>query len=368
MSIYWFIVFAVILLGQIMPQKGVARKHYIVLMAIVHIFVCGFRYQFLTGDLIKYNTIFRHLQVQTYFSEEAVNGWRNTGFNWIMKFVGDVTNGNYQALLFVLAVFTGVVSAVFIYRYSPMPWFSFLVWNTMSFYLTYDYLAIKQGTAMAVLMLAAMCIFEKKPKTFLALTLLAGFIHAPALCFLPAYFVANRRVNTKLLAGYIVAAVLIFVFRNRIVNIVGEMYYEEGFSEVGSGLGGRTILVILILLVGLLLKGVKEQRFMQLFNIIVVAAILQMFSSFNNVFTRLADYYLQFTILFIPMIFYKSDNTKVSKTAAPAIIPFNKKSMQIFVAVISLMLIWWYHTTHLGHTIENPIDNYLDYRFMWDVG
>lgn len=368
MSIYWFIVFAVILLGQIMPQKGAARKQYIIAMAILHIFVCGFRYQFITGDLIKYNTTFRHLQQVGYFSEEAISGWRNTGFFWTMKIVADLTNGNYQAFLFVLAVFTGVVSAVFIYRYSPMPWFSYLVWNAMTFYVTYDFLAIKQGMAMAVLMLSAMCIFEKKPKGFLILTLLAGLIHMPALCFLPAYFVANRRVNSKLLAGYVVAAILIFVFKGQIVDIVSELYYEDSFTLNSGGLGGRTILVILILMVGLILKGVKEKRFMQLFNLITVAAIIQMFSGFNNVFTRLADYYLQFTILFIPMIFYKSKNTEVSETAAPAIILFNKKSMQVFVAVICVMLVWWYHTTCLGTTINNPVDNFLDYRFMWEVG
>ena len=50
---------------------------------------------------------------------------------------------------------------------------------------------IKQYLAMAVIMWAAMAIFEKKPVKFLVLTLIAGAVHMPALCFLPAYFIAN---------------------------------------------------------------------------------------------------------------------------------------------------------------------------------
>ena len=50
-EIYWFIAIAVIVLGLIMPQQGPKRKYYIIIMAAIHTFVCGFRYQYLTGDL-----------------------------------------------------------------------------------------------------------------------------------------------------------------------------------------------------------------------------------------------------------------------------------------------------------------------------
>ena len=368
MSIYWWIVVAIILFGAIMPQEGRGRKYYVILMTFIHWFVCAFRYQFLTGDLIKYNTEFRHLRNVGYLAEEAVHGWRNTGFYWLMKFVGDQTDGNYQALLIVLATICCLIAGILIYRFSPKPWFSFLVWNCLSVYVTYDYLAIKQGLAMAILMISLMCIFDRKPSWFLVWTLLAGFIHMPALCFLPAYFLANRRLSGKMLAAYVIAAVVIFFSRNQIIGVVGELYYDDTeFTLVKETLGGRTIVIILMLLAGLLLKGLREKQFSQLFNIMVVAMIFQMFSGFDNIFTRLADYYLQFAMPYIPMIFYDPKHTEQNRHLAGPVFPFNRRSRTMLAVCIALILIWWYDTTMLGHTISYEVDNFLNYRFMWDV-
>ena len=83
MSMYWIVVIIVLAFGMVMPQEGPQRKYYIILMNILHTFVCAFRYQYLTGDLIKYHTTYRHLLAETsYFSESVISGWRNTGFYW----------------------------------------------------------------------------------------------------------------------------------------------------------------------------------------------------------------------------------------------------------------------------------------------
>lgn len=368
MSMYWKIVAAIIILGMIMPQEGPKRKYYVILMTFIHWFVCAFRYQFLTGDLIKYNTEFRHLRDVAYFSEKAINDWKNTGFYWLMKFIGDATDGNYQAFLIILATITVLAAGILIYRYSTKPWFSFLVWNCLGIYVTYDYLAIKQGLAMALLMFSIMCIFEKKPFWFLFWTLLAGSMHMPALCFLPAYILANRPMSGKILVFYIAAAMVIFFSRNKIIGIVGEIYYEDqSFTLKKEALGGRTIVIALMLLAGLLLRGFRDKQFNQLFHIIVVATIFQMFSGFDNIFTRLADYYLQFAMLYIPMIFFPTRHLQIQHRSAPPVFPFNLRSRKILAACLVLILIWWYDTTMLGHTITYEVDNYLNYRFIWDV-
>lgn len=368
MSIYWWILTAVILLGTMMPQDGPERKYYVILMTAVHWFVCAFRYQFLTGDLRKYYTTFWRLSEVSYLDEMAIHDWKNTGFYWLMKFIGQESNMNFQVFLIILATFGCVVAGILIFRYSPKPWFSFLVWNCLGHYVTYDYLAIKQGLAMAILMISMMCIFDKKPFWFLIWTLLAGFIHMPALCFLPAYFLANRRLSGKMLAAYVIAAVVIFFSRNQIIGVVGELYYDDTeFTLVKETLGGRTIVIILMLLAGLLLKGLREKQFSQLFHIVVVAAIFQTFAGFDNIFTRLADYYLQFAMLYIPMIFYDPKHTEVNRHLAGPVFPFNRRSRTMMAVCIVLILIWWYDATLLGHTISYEVDNFLNYRFMWDV-
>ena len=369
MSIYWIIVILILVFGYIMPQEGPQRKYYIFLMNAIHTFACAFRYQYLTGDLVKYHTTYRHLFAETsYFSEWVIDEWRNTGWRWLMKAVADLTNGNYTIFLMVLAVFCCTVAAVFIYRFSPKPWFSYLVWNCMQFYLTYDFLAIKQGLAMAILMIAMMHIFDRRPVAFVITTLIAGMIHQPALCFLPAYILANRRVDFKQILTYCVIAALIFATRTPIVNMISELYYEDTtFVLRKEELGGRTIVVILMLIAGWFLKGFRENQFTQLFNIMVAAAILQSFSGFNNIFTRLADYYLQFSILYIPMIVNRAVGGGRDLRGAWPAFPFNQRSLRVIAGCLVLIMIWWYDTTCLGHTTSG-VDDYLNYRFIWDVG
>lgn len=368
MDVYWIIVGLVIGLGMIMPQHGYYRKFYIITMAVLHAFVCGFRYMYLTGDLMKYSTEYSVVGSYGWFSDEVFHEGRNAGFYWLMKLISLITHGDFQSLLLLIAVITEVIVAILIYRYSPMPWFSYLVWNCMGFYVA-GFSLIKQYLAMSIIMCAMMCIFEKNLKGFLIFTLIAGFIHMPALIFLPAYFIAERKVTMRTILGYIVFAGIIFLFRNQIVNQLTEFYYdEETFQLVTTGLGGRFTVILLILLCGFCIKGFKEKPFEKLFNIIVVAAVLQMFSNFDNVFSRLADYYLQFTVLFIPMIFYTADRAvQLNKNAAAPLLPFNQRSLRLLVLILTVVLIWWYNTTCIGVTIEYSVDDYTNFRFMWEV-
>ena len=371
-NIYWLIVAAVIILGFIMPQYGSNKKYYIFLMTGLQIFVCGFRYMFLTGDLMKYNTIYQELRLHGWFSDYTWAEGRNTGFQWIMKLVSQLTDGDFQVFLFLLAVFTQVTFAVLVYKYSPQPWLSYLVWNCMAFFVTYDFTSIKQGMAMAVLMYSMICIFENRPMLFLLSVLLAAFIHMPALCFLPAYWIIKCRVNLTTIFVYIAASGVIFLLRNRIIDFVTDLYYEGNdeidFIMTSNSPGGRFAVILLLAVTGLLIKGFRGKYFEGLFHIIIIAAIFQMFSSYNNVFTRLSDYYLQFAVLFIPMIFYDFDKAlPVNKNAWKPVLAFNRRSMRMLVILLTVILIWWYDFTCLGVDGISSVDDYTNYRFMWEV-
>lgn len=368
-KMYWIVVAIVIVLGLLMPQNGYRKKFYIILMACLHTFVCGFRYMYLTGDLIKYNTIFQDVHYFGYFSERVLNEGKNTGFMWVMKFISDTTNGNYQFFLFLVALVIETAVAIVIYKYSPKPWLSYLVWNCVGFYI-FGFSAVKQSLAMALVLLAVIFIIENKPVQFTIVTLLAGFIHFPAFAFVPAYWISKRRINLNTIIAYVIAAGLIFAFRNQIVAFITGLYYEEDAIELSSNaeLGGRFFMITLVLVCGIVLKGFKDRRFEKVFNLIVIAAIFQMFSGFDNVFTRFTDYYFQFTILYIPMLFCNQNrDPNIVSSNVGAILPFNEKSLQIFSFLLVIVLVWYYHYTCLGTTIAYAVDDYLNYRFMWSV-
>lgn len=368
MEVYLYIIAAVIILGLVMPQQGHSRKWYIIVMAALHAFVCGCRYMYLTGDLQKYAWEYRNVVNYGWFSDEVFHDGRNAGFYWLMKFISEITNDNFQLFLIFLAVVIEIIVAVFIYRYSPKPWFSYLVWNCIGFYV-FGFSAIKQALAMAIIMWAMMSVLEENPKKFTLLTLLAGFIHFPALIFLPAYWLSKRKINAKTILAYLVAGVVIFIFRTPIVNFVSKFYYEEEEFVLNSSiLGGRFFMIIAILLCGILLRGLQNKNFEKLFHIIAVAAICQMFSGFDNIFTRMTDYYFQFVILFIPMIFCAPrGEAAYNPNGLRAVLPFNERSLRLFILVVSVFLIWFYYRYNIGVTISYAVDDYTNFRFMWDV-
>ena len=107
---------AVLVLGFLLPQRGRQRKWYILLMAAVHTFVCGWRYMYLTGDLQKYAWGYYQIADQGWMSEDVFHGGRNFGFFWLQKLLATWSNNDFQVLLIVIAVIIEVTVAVVIYR------------------------------------------------------------------------------------------------------------------------------------------------------------------------------------------------------------------------------------------------------------
>lgn len=367
MSIYLIIVALTLIFGAIMPQRGPQRKYYIILMTVIHGFVSAFRYNHLTGDLLKYHWEFLQLGDYSWFSQEVLHEGRNAGFYLINKAVNELTGGDFQMLLILISVAIAVVLAIVIYRYSPAPWMSYLIWNCMGFYI-FGFSSIKQALAMAVVMLAFIGIAERKLKYYLVMMTIAGLLHTPSLIFLPAFWLARCRVTGKTVLIYVLAGVLMSIFNDLVVEFIMSFYYEEDAIEIFSGeLGNRFIMILGFCLFGLLFKGFSSRRFEALFHIMAVAAILQMLSGFNNVFTRLTDYYFQFSTIYLPMLFLGDEREMAANTRLPAIFRFNRRSMKFFALLIVVFAIWFYYTYNINITIQTEVDNYLNFRFMWDV-
>lgn len=363
-KVYYYVVAAVLGFGFLIPQHGNKKKIYIALMAILHTFICGWRYMYLTGDLLKYSGQYTRIYPNNgWFSEQVFDGGRNFGFAWLSKLLSLISNGNFQILLIVIAVITEIAVAVIIYRYSPAPWLSYLLWDCFGFYI-FGFSAIKQALAMGLLMFAFIGIMEENPKKFLIWTALAGCVHVPALIFLPAYWIAQSRLNTKKLILYVVCAALIFIFRNQIVMFISSFYYDETDFMVNSRVGGRFLIIAALVIAGIVLRGFSGKNFTKLLNLMIVAAVLQMFSGFDNVFTRLTDYYFQLLILYLPMMFYPEKDTELGKIRRLTL-----SGQQRAAALLCVVLLAgaYYFVTNLNVTIQYEVDNYLNYRFCWEV-
>ena len=361
---YYLLLVAIIALGILMPQGAKDRKQYIVVMAVLHSLLSGLRHPYLTGDMRTYCYTYWHLYENGWFSEEVFQGGRNFGFNWLLKFFSTLSNGEFQVFLIAVAIFIEVVVAYLIYKYSPLPWLSFLVWNCMGFYVI-GFNIVKQSIAMGLIMVAFVGIMEEKPKLFVAFTILAGFVHTPALVFLPAYFLSKQKFTLRTLIIYICGAAAVFINKNQIVELMEDFYYEEAIIGNDAGLGGRFFLIVLFIIAGFALKGFNGKYFSKVANLIIVAAILQMFSGFDNIFTRLTDYYLQFLIIFIPLSFGDYMDESLTGVSEGIRLDIPPKLKLILIIFLSMFLLWFYVRSCIDVDII-PVDDYTNYRFFWD--
>ena len=364
--VYYYVAAAVLLFGALLPQHGKQKRIYIALMAALHTFICGWRYMYLTGDLRKYAWGYYTITESGWFSDEVFNEGRNFGFLWLQKLFSTLTGGDFQIFLIFIAIVIEIAVAIVIYRYSPAPWLSYLIWNCFGFYV-FGFSAIKQALAMAVLMFAFTGIMEERPKKFFLWTVLAGCIHAPALIFLPAYWIAKSKLSVRRMTAYVISAVLIFIFRNQIVTFISEFYYDETAFTVNDRLGGRFIMIAALIAAGVFLRGFSGKNFSKLFNLMIAAAILQMFSGFDNVFSRLTDYYFQFLILYLPMMFYPERDISLGGKSQIRRIALSQGQRVVALLFVALLAFFYYYQTNLSAKIDYEVDNYLNYRFCWEV-
>ena len=364
---YILMVAAVLVFGAIMPQKGPKRINYIMLMTVLHTCLCGFRYQFLTGDLHKYYWNYFNCGSYDWFSEELWAEGRNFGFLYFNKIIYTLFGDEQQALLFCIALIVHLALAIVVYRYSPAPWLSYLIWNCMGFYI-FGFSAIKQALAMAFVMLSFVGIVEKKLGFYLSMMAIAGAIHMPALVFLPAYWLAQMKVKSSVVMLYVVLGIAIFAFKNQFVAFIRSFYYEDDEVLMHSGeIGSRMIMILGFTLFGLLFRGFRDPVMGKLFHIMALATILQMLAGFDNIFTRMTDYYFQMSVLYLPMVFFPREHVSKRIDGMHPVFPFNRRSMALMAGVIAVFVLWFYWTYNINITIGYEVDNYLNYRSMWDV-
>ena len=365
-NIYLYIVAAGLILGFLIPHKGKNRKQYIIVMSLILVFVSGLRHPHLTGDLIKYQTTYTLMGNAPWFSETIWNHGKNFGFHYFLKLIYHLSDGNYQTLLFLVSAIIHGILGYMIYHYSPEPRMSYLVWSCLGFYL-FGFSAVKQSLAMAFVMLSYDAIAHRNVPYFLICMAIAGAVHMPALVFLPAYSLCQTKVSPHTVLLYFLAGILLYLYKENFVTFLQQFYYEDSVSFLYSGkLGNRFLMILGFCLFGILFSGLQNPHVEKLFHILAISTILQMLSGFDNVFTRMTDYYFQLSVLYLPMLFVDQKPPEIRYAIAP-VFHLNERSKCILSLCLYVFLIWFYYTYNLNITIAYAMDDYLNYRFMWDV-
>ena len=338
------------------------KKKFILSTAAVHLFVAGCRYEVMI-DLQSYKRGYLSFATSGWFSDSIIAGGRNTLFYMINKLIANLSGNNFQVFMIILSAISIASISIIIYRYSESPLISYLMWSCFGFY-SFSFYALKQALAMSFIMLSAIGLFERKRWFFYLMAVSAGFVHMPAFVFLPIYELCNLKKISSFLRFYIIVFGIVFLFRNQIVSIMTDVYYEsEKYASIsGFSVGGRTIMLLGLLVVGIFLCSFKNPKYRCIFIIMANAALLQMFSVYDNVFTRLADYFFQFIILYAPLIL-KQPSERADEIP---IVNFNQRSRQLLaIGFCFLAILFYYKVTLSPEHIGEAGDVVTPFKFFW---
>ena len=320
LTIYHLLIVLVLIFALLMHGERKRNLAFVLLASLLLFCVYGLRDAYSIGNdsASSYLVQFEDLRnktiadlpgfdkwIGTSDEEEEIEGHsRNIAFEWIMKFGYDSTDGDYQLFISVLSLFVMCVFAYFIYKYSPSPIQSILLYCGLLYY-TFNFSGLKQSVSMSFIILAMDALLDRKLIRFLFCTLIASMFHFPALVFLPAYWIAKMRPGRTYLLLLAAAFLLTYFFRDQLVDWMTDTYETQILDTGRKFLANKVLIMIVILLAAIVIRPpVREDATYNAFLLLTgLAAVIQTFSSYNNTFERLADYYFQFSVVFIPMVF-----------------------------------------------------------------
>lgn len=237
--------------------------------------------------------------------EDANGHSHNIGLDWAMRIYYNLTGGSYQGFIEFHAALFMIAFTHFIYRHSTSPIQSILLHFGLLFY-TFHFSALKQSFAMAILLFSLDAIIERKPLRFIIIVLFASMFHVPALVFLPAYWIANMSVGRSYLIVLTLAFAVTYLLRDQLVEWMTDVYSTglDGGPQTRF-LANKVIVMIFILLLAVVIRppSPDDRVYSSFLMLTGIAAVIQTFAGYNNTFERLADYYFQTSVVFIPMIF-----------------------------------------------------------------
>ena len=303
MNMYVGMMAAVLVLAYVMRGDKPENKDYIWLSCLLMFALCGLRDVYSIGidSATSYVSIFRRLGETDWADIPQGN---NMGFTYLLKLCHTLTGGDYQSFYMLYTAFFMVIFGRFVSKYSPSPVQSFCYfWGLLCYIFLFD--GIKQGIAMGFITLAFDAIVEKKPLWFALLVYIAWWFHAPALIFAPAYLIAMMKPGRMYLLFLAALLAFTYTFRDRILELMLEFYDTTIYDYEMRFLANKVIIMLGIVAAALVLRPPEEDD--RVYGILLqfmgIAVVIQTFASYNNTFERLANYYFQFCVVFIPLVF-----------------------------------------------------------------
>lgn len=308
MNYYTLLVILVIVSAILMRGYREHNKAYVIVACLMLFAIYGLRDTYKIGNDSSSSYLHEFNRMPNYSWAEILSSDVNVGFRILNKAVYQFTDGDYQFMITLIAVFVTFCFGLLIYKYSPNPLQSILYHFGFLFF-TFHFNALKQSIAMGFVILAFDRLVKQKPFRFLVLILIGMQFHLPSLVFLLAYPVSKLKPGRHFLLLLGAVLILTFLFRSQLLSLMATMYKDEGTANTNAG-GGRFLRTKSLIMIAIVVAAVvfrkpkaEDRVYSLLLELMGVAIVFQTFCGYGNIYERLADYFFQFSVVFIPMVF-----------------------------------------------------------------
>lgn len=325
-----------------------ARRTYLIVSGIILVIISGLRSYYIgSGDTSRYATMFEEDVTMT-FQQIYDSGIKDPFYHVFSKALSFVVGNNFPALLTIFAVIYIAAYSKLVQRESNDLLVSFIVFFSMGFY-NFSMHGVRQGLAIAFVMLAFFPLKEKKILWFLVLVFVAACFHKSAAIFVVAYPFCKLGFNRYSAYLYLALIVFLMFFGNPLLRaFASEMsVYDERFEDYAATTKSLTYsgFIQLCLYFGLVLNNLSRFRKLErdaslLITLLILAMIFQVFAVFIAEMFRVAMYFSSFLVILVP---------RLLRTYPPS----NRKTVTL--TLCALLLLYFYMSPYK-----------LEYDFFWN--
>lgn len=317
-NIVLLILFASVLLLH--PTKR-NKQIFCIIVSFQWIMLSGLRHYSIGADTFAYKISFENTIYTTwsFLLDRFIdmmsldNSFKDPGYAFFEKLF-QIFSTDYQLFLVAIALLFTVPLGVWICKNSCEPLLSFLIYSCLfaSFFAITGH---RQTIATAlVVLIGYKFIKDRKFIPFLLLVMIAITIHKSAICFLPFYFIANKKITKTYIVFIGILIPVLFAFRNQVMLLLGTIMGYEQYVEQYEGAGTWTFTALLALVT---LGSIIKFKKMEMHNPNTTHYVNALFCAFaftpltfiDPTAMRVVQYYSLFLMLLVPEII-KSFNSK----------------------------------------------------------
>ena len=287
-----------------------ARRRYLILSGIILVLISGLRSYYIgSGDTSRYAMMFEE-DVRMSFQQILDSGIKDPFYHIFSKALTFVVGNNFQAILTIFAIIFITAYSNLVQKESPDLLLSYIVFFSMGFY-SFSMHGVRQGLAIAFVMLAYFPLKEKKLLLFLTLVFIAACFHKSAAIFVVAYPFCKLGFSKKTAFLYLALIVVLMFYGDSLIRgFASEVSaYDERFADYAVTTKSLTYAGFIQLSLYFILVLINLNRFREkdpdastLITLLVLAIIFQVFAVFIAEMFRVAMYFSSFLLILVPRL------------------------------------------------------------------